>query len=96
MMAIKVIGCAGLVVPTQVTSGVAQAHIATALGLLIALFALFAYNFFRASSPRRSISWNGWGRASWTTFTDHENRTEREGDLPRIPQREERANHDDA
>jgi biopolymer transport protein ExbB len=29
-----------------VTAGVAQALIATALGLLIALFALFGYNFF--------------------------------------------------
>jgi biopolymer transport protein ExbB len=46
MQAFKAIGGAGLVAPTQVTSGVAQALIATALGLLIALFALFGYNFF--------------------------------------------------
>jgi len=46
MQAFKVIGGAGLVAPTQVTSGVAQALIATALGLLIALFALFGFNFF--------------------------------------------------
>jgi biopolymer transport protein ExbB len=46
MQAFKVIGGAGLVAPTQVTSGVAQALIATALGLLIAIFALFGFNFF--------------------------------------------------
>jgi len=46
MQAFKVIGGAGLVAPTQVTSGVAQALIATALGLLIALIALFGFNFF--------------------------------------------------
>jgi biopolymer transport protein ExbB len=32
--------------PAGVTGGVAQALIATALGLLIALIALFAFNFF--------------------------------------------------
>jgi biopolymer transport protein ExbB len=46
MQAFKVIGRSGLVAPTQVTSGVAQALISTALGLLIALFALFGFNFF--------------------------------------------------
>jgi biopolymer transport protein ExbB len=46
MQAFKVIGGSGLVAPTQVTSGVAQALISTALGLLIALFALFGFNFF--------------------------------------------------
>jgi biopolymer transport protein ExbB len=46
MQAFKVIGGTGLVAPTQVTSGVAQALIATALGLLIAIFALFGFNFF--------------------------------------------------
>ncbi len=51
MQAFKVIGGSGLVAPTQVTSGVAQALIATALGLLIALLALFGFNFFsRAQS----------------------------------------------
>jgi biopolymer transport protein ExbB len=46
MRAFKVIGGSGLVAPTQVTSGVAEALIATALGLLIAIFALFGFNFF--------------------------------------------------
>jgi biopolymer transport protein ExbB len=46
MQAFKVIGASSLVAPTQVTAGVAQALIATALGLLIAIFALFGYNFF--------------------------------------------------
>src|SRR5260370_3221338 len=46
MQSFKVIGGSGLVAPTQVTAVVAQALIATALGLLIALFALFCFNFF--------------------------------------------------
>jgi biopolymer transport protein ExbB len=46
MQAFKVIGGTGLVAPTEVTGGVAQALIATALGLMIALIALFAFNFF--------------------------------------------------
>jgi biopolymer transport protein ExbB len=46
MQSFKVIGGSGLVAPTQVTSGVAQALIATALGLLVAIFALFGFNFF--------------------------------------------------
>jgi biopolymer transport protein ExbB len=46
MQAFKVIGGSGLVAPTQVTSGVAQALIATALGLLVAIFALFGFNFY--------------------------------------------------
>ena len=46
MQAFKIIGGSGLVAPTQVTSGVAQALIATALGLLVAIFALFGFNFF--------------------------------------------------
>ncbi len=46
MHSFNVIGSAGLVDPSGVTSGVAQALIATALGLLIAVVALFAFNFF--------------------------------------------------
>ena len=46
MHAFKLIGGAGLVDPTGVTAGVAQALIATALGLFIALICLFAFNFF--------------------------------------------------
>src|SRR5712692_3345191 len=46
MQAFKVIGASSLVAPTQVTAGVAQALIATALGLLIAILALFGFNFF--------------------------------------------------
>lgn len=46
MQAFKVIGGSGLVAPHEVTAGVAQALIATALGLLIAIFALFGFNFF--------------------------------------------------
>ncbi len=46
MQAFKVIGASSLVAPSQVTAGVAQALIATALGLLIAILALFGFNFF--------------------------------------------------
>ena len=46
MQAFRIIGSSTLVAPTQVTSGVAQALIATALGLLIAILALFGFNFF--------------------------------------------------
>jgi biopolymer transport protein ExbB len=46
MQSFKIIGGAGLVAPTQVTAGVAQALIATALGLLIAILALFGFNLF--------------------------------------------------
>jgi biopolymer transport protein ExbB len=44
MQSFKVIGASSLVAPAQVTAGVAQALIATALGLLIAIFALFGFN----------------------------------------------------
>ena len=46
MHAFNLIGDNGLVDPTGVTGGVAQALIATALGLFIAIVALFANNFF--------------------------------------------------
>jgi len=44
--AFKLFGNQGLVDPSGVTGGVAEALIATALGLFIALVALFAFNFF--------------------------------------------------
>ncbi len=46
MHSFQLIGGAGLVDTRGVTGGVAQALIATALGLFIALIALFAFNFF--------------------------------------------------
>lgn len=46
MHSFNLIGAGGLVDPTGVTGGVAQALIATALGLFIAILALFAFNFF--------------------------------------------------
>jgi biopolymer transport protein ExbB len=46
MRSFKLIGGDGLVNPSGVTGGVAQALIATAIGLVIALVALFAFNFF--------------------------------------------------
>jgi len=44
--AFKLFGNQGLVDPSGVTGGVAEALIATALGLFIALIALFAFNYF--------------------------------------------------
>jgi biopolymer transport protein ExbB len=46
MGSFKLIGGSGLVNPTGITGGVAQALIATTLGLIIAIIALFAFNFF--------------------------------------------------
>ncbi len=46
MHAFQLIGGSGLVNPTGVTGGVAQALVATAIGLVIALVALFAFNYF--------------------------------------------------
>jgi len=46
MHSFQLIGGKGLVNPTGVTGGVAQALIATAIGLLIALIALFGFNYF--------------------------------------------------
>jgi len=46
MQAFQIIGGSGIVNPTGVTGGVAQALIATAVGLLIALLALFGFNYF--------------------------------------------------
>lgn len=52
MDSFKLIGGNGLVNPTGVTSGVAQALIATALGLLIALICLFGFNLFSRQQSR--------------------------------------------
>jgi len=50
--AFKLFGSAGAVDPAKVTGGVAEALIATAIGIVIALLALSAYNFF---SHRRAV-----------------------------------------
>lgn len=46
MDSFKLIGNSGLVDPAGITGGVAQALIATAVGLVIAVLALFSFNFF--------------------------------------------------
>ena len=46
MSSFKLIGDNGLVNPSGVTAGVAEALIATAFGLAIAIFSLFAFNYF--------------------------------------------------
>jgi biopolymer transport protein ExbB len=48
----KLFGNQGLVDPAGVTGGVAEALIATALGLFVALVALFAFNFFSDRQAR--------------------------------------------
>jgi biopolymer transport protein ExbB len=52
MDAFRIIGGSGLVAPTRVTGGVAEALIATALGLLIALIALFGFNLISRVQTR--------------------------------------------
>jgi biopolymer transport protein ExbB len=42
------LGQAGIQDPQAVTSGIAQALLTTAAGLLIAIFTLFPYNYFMA------------------------------------------------
>ncbi|PTB17029.1 MotA/TolQ/ExbB proton channel family protein [Trinickia symbiotica] len=46
MRSFRLIGGDGLVSPVGVSGGVAQALVATAIGLIIALVALFAFNYF--------------------------------------------------
>jgi len=67
MSSFQLIGASGLVDPTGVTGGVAQALIATALGLLIAVLALFAYNFFSALQARTADELERLG----TSLMDH-------------------------
>jgi biopolymer transport protein ExbB len=50
--AFKLFGAEGLVDPRGVTGGVAEALIATAVGLFIALVALFAFNYFSHRQAR--------------------------------------------
>jgi len=50
--AFRLFGNQGLVDPAGVTGGVAEALIATALGLFVALLALFAFNFFSDRQSR--------------------------------------------
>ena len=52
MHAFRLIGENGLVSPGGVTGGVAQALIATAIGLVIALAALFGFNYFSRRTDR--------------------------------------------
>jgi biopolymer transport protein ExbB len=65
--AFKLFGNQGLVDPSGVTGGVAEALIATALGLFIALIALFAFNFF---SHRQAQVMDEMGRLG-TRLVDH-------------------------
>jgi biopolymer transport protein ExbB len=52
MHAFNLIGGNGLVDPSGVTGGVAQALIATAFGIFIAIFSLFGYNYFSRRQAR--------------------------------------------
>ena len=46
------LGTAGIQDPQAVTSGIAQALITTAAGLVIAIFTLFPYNYFMTKVER--------------------------------------------
>lgn len=46
MSSFKIIGNQGIVNPTGITAGVAESLIATGFGLIIAIIALFAFNYF--------------------------------------------------
>jgi biopolymer transport protein ExbB len=52
MRSFQLIGGNGLVNPTGITGGVAQALIATAIGLVIAVVVLFAFNYFTRRTDR--------------------------------------------
>jgi biopolymer transport protein ExbB len=52
MSSFKIIGENGLVNPTGVTGGVAESLIATGFGLFIAIFSLFAFNYFSRKSDQ--------------------------------------------
>lgn len=52
MHSFRLIGGDGLVNPAGVSGGVAQALIATAIGIVIALVALFAFNYFSRRTDR--------------------------------------------
>ena len=49
------LGRAGIQDPQAVTSGIAQALITTAAGLLIAIFTLFPYNYFMSKVEKAAI-----------------------------------------
>jgi biopolymer transport protein ExbB len=63
----KLFGSQGLVDPAGVTGGVAEALVATGLGLFIALLALFAFNYF---SSRQAQIMDEMERLG-TRLTDH-------------------------
>ncbi|NDU86506.1 MAG: MotA/TolQ/ExbB proton channel family protein [Ferrovum sp.] len=52
MHSFKLFGGTGMVDPSGVTGGVAQALIATAIGIFIALIALFGFNYFSRQQSR--------------------------------------------
>jgi len=65
--AFQLFGTQGLVDPRGVTGGVAEALIATAVGLFVALIALFAFNFF---SHRQALVMDEMERLG-TRLVDH-------------------------
>lgn len=78
MEAFDIIGTSGLVAPHKVTAGVAQALIATALGLLIAIPALFGFNFFSKTQSHALDQMERLG----SKLVDHIRRDEQNGAKP--------------
>jgi len=78
MQAFKVIGGSGLVAPAQVTAGVAEALISTALGLLIALIALFGFNFYARTQSQTLDRLERLG----SKLIDHIRLDEEQGEVP--------------
>ena len=75
--AFDLFGAQGLVDPAGVTGGVAEALIATAVGLFVALLALFAFNFF----SHRQARFMGEMERLGTRLVDHI-RLDQEGGRP--------------
>lgn len=76
MQAFKLMGPDGLVNPGGVTAGVAEALIATAVGLLIALIALFGFNYLTRLQAQTLDEMERLG----TRLVDHIRLDAREGD----------------
>ena len=79
MRSFQLFGGKGLADPAGVTGGVAQSLVATAVGLVIALFALFAFNYFSRRLERLMDELESFANAR---LNDIRLATERTGERP--------------